>query len=57
MKIQIPTTLSVESNMQFRKLYMEQYGIELKIQEADEEAFRLLSFFAIVLENTPKYYE
>jgi len=43
--------------MQFRKLYMEQYGIELKIQEADEEAFRLLSFFAIVLENTPKYYE
>jgi len=57
MKIQVPTTLSDGSNIEFRKLYKEQYGIELNREEANDEAYRLLSFFALVIENTPKYYE
>jgi hypothetical protein len=57
MKIQVPTTLSTERNTEFRRLYKDQYGVELTIEEANEEAFRLLSFFAIIIENTPKYYE
>jgi len=57
MKIQVPTTLSTTSNTEFRKLYKEQYGVKLTIEQANDEAFRLLSFFAIVIENTPTYYE
>ncbi|MEP0264186.1 hypothetical protein [Dokdonia sp.] len=57
MKIQVPTTLSTKSNTEFRRLYKNQYGIDLNIQEANEEAYRLFSFFALVIENTPKYYE
>ncbi len=57
MKIQVPTTLSLESNMEFRRLYKDQYGVELTIEETNDEAYRLLSFFALVIENTPKYYE
>lgn len=57
MKIQVPTTLSVESNKEFRRLYKYQYGVELTIDEANIEAFRLLGLFALIIENTPKYYE
>jgi len=57
MKIQVPMMLSDQSNAEFKRLYKEQYGITLNTEEANDEAYRLLSFFAIVIENTPKYYE
>lgn len=57
MRIQIPTTLSEESNRKFRKLYKNAYGLELTIDQANDEAFRAMTFLAIVIENTDEYYE
>lgn len=52
MKIEIPTTLSEESNTQFRVLYKKYYGINLTEEQANNEACRVLTFMAIVIENT-----
>jgi len=57
MKIEVPTTLSEERNIEFRRLYKKHYHIDLTEEQANNEAFRLLSFFAIIIENTQKYYE
>ena len=57
MNLDVPTTLSEEKNSEFRRLYKKHYDIDLTLQEANDEAFRLLSFGAVIIENTPKYYE
>jgi len=57
MKINVPTSLSDELNLKFRAIYKRTYGIELTVEQANAEAFRFLSFCAIIIENTPKYYE
>jgi len=57
MKLEIPTTLSEAKNAEFRALYKKHYHIELTSEEANKEAFRLLTFCAIIIENTPKYHE
>jgi hypothetical protein len=56
MRIQVPTQLSKESNTQFRRLYKKHFDIDISVEEADKEAHRLFSFFAIIIENTPKYH-
>jgi hypothetical protein len=57
MQIHIPAQLSKERNLKFRQLYKKHFNEELSIADADKEAYRLLSFFAIIIENTPKYYK
>lgn len=57
MTLHVPTTLSDDKNQEFRRLYLKHYGKALTAEQANEEAFRLLCFFAIVIENTQKYYE
>jgi len=56
MKIEIPTTLSKESNTQFRTIYRKNFGIDLSIQHANEEANKVLTFMAIVIENINNSY-
>lgn len=55
MHIQVPTTLSKERNQEFRSLYKEHFKIELTVEEANREAYRLMSFIAIIIENNPRY--
>ena len=56
MHIHIPKQLSESSNQKFRKLYKKHFELEVSVDEADSEAHRLLSFLAIIIENTPKYH-
>jgi len=56
MRIQVPTRLSDNRNHRFRLLYKKHFNIELSVEQANEEAFRLMSFCVIIIENTPKYY-
>jgi len=55
MHLQVPTTLSEERNQEFRDLYKEHFGIDLTVEEADAEAYRVMSFIAIIIENTARY--
>ena len=48
MILDIPTTLSEDKNQEFRALYKKHYSMDLSIEEANAEAYRLLSFGAIV---------
>lgn len=56
MHIHVPNQLSENSNQKFRNLYKKHFELEISVDEADNEAYRLLSFFAIIIENTPKYH-
>lgn len=55
MHIQVPTTLSKERNQEFRNLYKEHFKMDLTVEEADAEAYRLMCFIAVIIENTPRY--
>ena len=57
MQIHIPTQLTEKRNLKFRQLYKKHFDEELSIADADKEAYRLLSFFAIIIENTSKYHK
>ncbi len=57
MRIQVPTQLSKERNAEFRRLYKKHFNEDINIEEADKEAYRLGSFLAIIIENTPKYHK
>lgn len=54
MILEVPTTLSEERNSYFRKLYKKQYNIVLTEQESNEEAFRMLTFLAVIIEHKTK---
>lgn len=56
MRINIPTQLSEKSNAKFRMLYKKHFDIDISVEKANKEAHRLFSFFAIIIENTPKYH-
>ena len=56
MRIEVPIKLSDQSNAKFRRLYKKHFNIDISVEEANEEAHRLFSFFAIIIENTPKYH-
>jgi len=56
MRIQVPTQLSKKSNIKFRRLYKKHFNMDISVEEANKEAHRLFSFFAIIIENTPKYH-
>ncbi len=57
MRIDVPTTLSQKSNAKFRALYKKHFGEDISVDKANEEAHRLLSFFAILFEKNPKYHK
>ncbi|WP_175454751.1 hypothetical protein [Lutibacter oricola] len=57
MRIQVPTQLSKERNAEFRSLYKKHYDMDISIEEANQEAYRLFSFFAIIIEHTPQYHK
>ncbi|MCK8479043.1 hypothetical protein [Psychroserpens algicola] len=50
MSIEIPENLSPERNAEFRALYKKHFGQDISESQADEEAYRLLSFFSIVFD-------
>ncbi|MEQ9263114.1 MAG: hypothetical protein RLP14_08140 [Owenweeksia sp.] len=49
MKIPVPTTLSDADNQRFRELYLKHFNEELTVDEANRKAYRLLSFYAVVI--------
>lgn len=55
MRLKVPTTLSKESNTTFRKMYKEHFNTDLTVEEANEEAHRVMSFLAIIIENTDEF--
>ena len=50
MSIEIPEKLSPQSNTEFRALYKKHFDKDISKSNADEEAYRLLSFFSIVFD-------
>ena len=57
MKIEVPTILSEQGNVQLRALYRKHYGIDLTEEEANIEGNRIMTFMAIVFENSKQEYE
>ena len=55
-KIRVPESLSEERNEEFRRLYKKHYNMDITVEEANEEFRNLGSFFAIIIENTPRYW-
>jgi hypothetical protein len=51
MKIRVPTTLTEAGNKRFRELYLKHFDEEITVEEANQEAYRLFSFFALVIEH------
>lgn len=49
MHLNLPEKLSQESNEEFRRLYLKIYEIDISVDEADEEALRLMRFVYLVL--------
>lgn len=47
--------LSHERLLEFKRLYKEHFNMDLSDAEAQEESYRLMSFIAIIIENTPRY--
>ncbi|MBO6515116.1 MAG: hypothetical protein JJ975_01015 [Bacteroidia bacterium] len=52
MRFTIPTTLSLKDNQTLRELYKLEYDKEISPSKADQEAYRLMNFLAVLVEST-----
>lgn len=52
MPLQVTTTLSPEDLDEFKRLTLEQYGVQLSDEEALEDGLDLINFIAAVLDAT-----
>ena len=51
MKIDLPTTLPQKDNQRFRELWLTHFNEEITTEEANREAYKLLSFYALIIES------